>query len=381
MTERVKVAIVGAGPYGLSIAAHLRAAGVEFRIFGTPMATWREGMPDGMLLKSDGFASNLADPGSAFTLERYCAAAGLPYHATKTPVPLETFRAYGLAFQQRLVPEVDATHVDKIARREFEFRLDLRDGRRVIARHVVLAVGISHFQAVPAALMHLPASLVTHSSAHSDLRRFRGRAVTVIGGGASAIDLAVLLVEAGARVALVARGAALRFNDPPKPARTWWARLREPSSPIGPGWKPLFCARAPGLFRRLPAVARRRFIETFRGPAAGWPMKERFRGRVTVLLGQHLEKAEVRQDRVWLLLKGDRGWTEQVADHVIAATGYQVDMRRLPFLDDEVLSGMRVADGAPLLSSTFETSIPGLFVVGIAARYSFGPVMQFACGT
>ena len=62
-----QLAIVGAGPYGLSIAAHLRERGVNFRIFGTPMRTWREQMPRGMLLKSDGFASNLSDPQPVLT--------------------------------------------------------------------------------------------------------------------------------------------------------------------------------------------------------------------------------------------------------------------------------------------------------------------------
>src|SRR5882672_7489182 len=65
------VAIVGAGPYGLSIAAHLRSTDVTFRIFRRPMQTWREHMPNGMLLKADGFASNLADPASSFTLKSF----------------------------------------------------------------------------------------------------------------------------------------------------------------------------------------------------------------------------------------------------------------------------------------------------------------------
>jgi FAD-dependent urate hydroxylase len=59
MSQVVEVVIVGAGPYGLSIAAHLRALGIGFRIFGDPMHTWREQMPEGMMLKSEGFASNI----------------------------------------------------------------------------------------------------------------------------------------------------------------------------------------------------------------------------------------------------------------------------------------------------------------------------------
>src|SRR5262245_36843024 len=90
------VAIVGAGPYGLSIAAHLKALGIDFRIFGKPMHTWQTHMPKGMKLKSEGFASLLYDPGSTFTLETYCKEKRIPYSPIGLPVPLEVFSAYGL---------------------------------------------------------------------------------------------------------------------------------------------------------------------------------------------------------------------------------------------------------------------------------------------
>src|SRR5215467_389452 len=100
----IDVAIVGAGPYGLSVAAHLRRRRSSFRIFGTSMHTWRHRMPAGMHLKSEGFASNLSDPDEQFTLRRYSFERGLPYQDIGYPVPLETFIEYGLEFQRRLVP-------------------------------------------------------------------------------------------------------------------------------------------------------------------------------------------------------------------------------------------------------------------------------------
>ena len=60
MNAPVEVAIVGAGPYGLSLAAHLNGAGIQTRVLGRPMDSWRSHMPQGMLLKSDPFASNLS---------------------------------------------------------------------------------------------------------------------------------------------------------------------------------------------------------------------------------------------------------------------------------------------------------------------------------
>jgi lysine/ornithine N-monooxygenase len=83
--QATDVAIIGAGPYGLSIAAHLRARNVAFRIFGTPMSSWRNHMAAGTLLKSFGFASSLYDPGSTFTLAHFCQEQGLPYSAVVDP--------------------------------------------------------------------------------------------------------------------------------------------------------------------------------------------------------------------------------------------------------------------------------------------------------
>jgi cation diffusion facilitator CzcD-associated flavoprotein CzcO len=98
MTGPSNVAIIGAGPYGLSIAAHLRPRGIEFRIFGSPMQSWRTRMPADMFLKSEGFASSLYDPAGRFTLQRFCAEQGLRYAAIDVPVPLETFTHTGSPF-------------------------------------------------------------------------------------------------------------------------------------------------------------------------------------------------------------------------------------------------------------------------------------------
>ena len=198
-------AIIGAGPYGLSVAAHLRRRGVSFRIFGRPMDSWVAHMPKGMMLKSDGFASNIYDPESAFTLEKFCAERGIEYADAGTPVRLETFAAYGLAFKDRMVPELEDKLVANVHRERDGFELQLADGETFQAHAVVLAVGITHFDYVPESLAHLPQEFLSHSARHREVEPFRGRDVVVIGGGSSAMDLAGLLHEAGAQVELVSR--------------------------------------------------------------------------------------------------------------------------------------------------------------------------------
>jgi len=382
MTASSEVAVVGAGPYGLSLATHLKAAGIDFRIFGNPMQVWRERMPDGMTLKSDGFASNLSDPVAALTLKRFCETIGTEYDDTRIPVSLDTFRAYGLAFQRRLVPELEQKQLTRLERDANGFHLWFDDQSEARAHTVVLAVGITHFAYMPPMLAGLSPALVSHASAHSDLSRFRGCQVTVIGGGASAIDLSALLHEGGARVTLIARRKALRFADPPAPeGRSFWDELRHPSSTIGPGWRSFFYTHAPWAFHRLPQAMRLSIVPKHNGPAAGWPMKDRFVGKIPTLLGHHVVAAEATGNRVSLTLSGDAGTTVHAADHVIAATGYRVDLRRLAFLSEDLVSSIRAVNDTPVLSPNFESSVAGLYFVGAASANSFGPMMRFACGS
>jgi thioredoxin reductase len=379
----IDIAIVGAGPYGLSLAAYFKRQGIRFRIFGRPMDSWLRHMPKGMLLKSDGFASTVADPTLNFTLKHFCAEKGIQYADLGTPVRLDTFSAYGLAFRDRLVPELEDTVVTELNRTPEGFTLRLEDGELVAARRVVLAVGITHFEYTPPGLTQLPADFVSHSFAHHDLEPFRGRKVAVIGGGSSAIDLAALLHESGCDVQLVARASTLKFHEKQqmdKP-RSLWERIRYPQTGIGPGLKSRFFANSPQLFRLLPQALRLMWVKTHLGPAGGWFAKQKIEGRVPLVLGYTVERAELKDGQVALhLSSADGNRRELHVDHVITATGYRVDLERLKFLSSEIRSEIRYVERSPLLSANFESSIPGLYFVGVAAANTFGPVMRFAFG-
>jgi len=376
------IAIVGAGPYGLSIAAHLAARGAAFRIFGRPLATWREHMPRGMLLKSDGFASSLSAPDPDHSLAAYCAARDIPYDDLTVPVRLDTFLDYGLDFQRRFVPMLEPRTVEWLEAAEGGYRLTLDDGQIVMARRVVLAVGITHFHQTPEALTALPAELSSHSSGHVDVCRFRGRDVTVIGAGSSAVDLALHLAEAGARTRLVARRSTIRFGSPPSDTpRSRWSRIRHPNSGLGPGLRSRLFSDAPDLFRRLPGRMRLEIVRRHLGPSSPWHLRDAFEARVETLTGHALVGALAASGRVRLNLASEStGATEVETDHVIAATGYRADLARLQFLAPELRRRIRTFGDAPVLSSGFESTAPGLHFVGNAAAVSFGPLMRFMFG-
>jgi cation diffusion facilitator CzcD-associated flavoprotein CzcO len=380
LVAQTEVAIVGAGPYGLSLAAYLRDRGVRYRIFGEAMQTWRERMPAGMTLKSDPFASNLYDPARRFTLENYMQFIGQPYDGTGWTVPLETFVAYGCWFQAQTSPDLDRREVRNIDASDREFALTLADDELVRAKQVVLAVGIRDFAHVPLALADIPAELASHSSQIADPKRFAGRSVTVLGGGASALDLVMLLHEAGATARLVARAPRLVFHSGDQGRRRLLARLRRPSSGLGPGWRNLLVTEAPGLFARLPQSLRVDVVRRMLGPAAGKGVRERVEGRIPLLLDHRIGAIRARADSLSIDLDGPDGATRIETDHLIAATGYRPDVSRLGFLSQSLMQRIPLIAGAPRLGCDFQSSVPGLYFVGLAAANRFGPVQRFAYG-
>src|SRR5208283_1207415 len=377
MTDTV---IVGSGPYGLSLGAHLRRAGVSFRIFGRPMDSWVSHMPKGMLLKSDGFASNISDPAGEYTLRQFCAEKGIPYSDGGIPVSLDTFASYGIAFKDRKVPELEDKTVVSIDPDTPGFMIGLDTGEIFHARRVILAIGVTHFGYVPETLADLPPEYVSHSAQHCDVKRLLGRKVIILGAGSSALDLAGLMHEAGVDVRLIAR-KPLKYHSKSDKPRPWWDRLRRPPSGLGPGWKSFFVANYPNLFHYLPERLRVEAVRRVLGPSGGASIREKVEGKVPTLIGYSTVAARVEDGKVRLtLVDGSGAKSEATADHVIAATGYRVNLEKLQFLSDETRSRIKTVAGSPALSSTFESSVPGLYFVGLAAANSFGPVMRFAFG-
>jgi hypothetical protein len=352
------------------------------------METWRNHMPKGMLLKSDGFASSLSAPTkdhnvpNEHSLRAYCVRHDIPYDDFSIPVALKTFVDYALDFQRRLVSEVDERSVAEIRECGRGFELLLDDGETVEARRVILAAGISHFDYVPKVLAALPGDVVSHSSAHHDADHLKNRDVTVIGAGASAIDLSALLHEAGANVRLIVRKSEIRFGSAPDSnGRSAWQKIRHPQSGLGPGLRSRLACDLPQLFRYLPSSLRLEIVRRHLGPAPAWYLAPRVVDKVPIMRSHEITDAEVRNGLVQLTLRTAEGSAITIeTERVIAATGYRADIDRLSFIDKNLRSRISRVGKMPSLSSNFECSIPGLYFVGNAAAGSFGPLMRFVHG-
>jgi cation diffusion facilitator CzcD-associated flavoprotein CzcO len=371
-----QVAIIGAGPYGLAAAAHLRSAGVEIKVFGEAMAFWRRQMPKGMLLISSWDASHIADPHRALTLDAYQAARNL---RLPWPIPLDGFIRYGQWFQRRVVPDLDQRRVELMERNADGFQLTLEDGEPMRAQRVVIATGLASFASRPAQFAAVSPQLASHSSDHNDLAQFAGRRVMVLGAGQSALTSAALLHEAGADVEVIVRAPQVHWVQRKlhryralEPLR----RMLYAPTDVGPAGLSRIVG-TPGLFRRLPRELQRRIAARSTRPSGAPWLRPRLAG-VPITTGRAVASARPAGARVQVSLDdGD----ERCVDHVVLATGYRIDVGRYPFLAPDLVAAVRQVDGYPELTTGFESSVGGLHFIGAPAALSFGPVMRFVSGT
>src|SRR5581483_1930098 len=260
--------------------------------------------------------------------------------------------------------------------------LDLATGEQVRARRVVLAVGITHFEFVPPVLEGLSPELLSHASRPERFESLRGRKVTVIGAGQSAIESAAILHELGADTRLVGRTPSLSWTPDPHPfRRPLHERLRAPIAGLCTGWKCLIYSKAPDAIFRFPSAKRLSIARNSFGPAGAWWLKARVPGKVPMDLGRAVVGATANNGGVRIELRAPDGTPETIdTDHIVAGTGYHPDVARVPFIDESLRGRIDTLGGYPVLSSGFESTVPNLHFVGMAATATFGPLMRFVYG-
>ncbi len=368
--------VVGAGPHGLSAAVHLRRAGVQAHVVGDPMSFWK-GMPAGMRLRSNMSATNMVEVAGPLSLASYMEQeAGERFGH---PVSLGRFVDYGMWVHRTAVPDVDVRRVERIERDGTGFVLQLSDGGELTAGRVVVACGISDFQRRPEGFGHLPPDLVSHTGERSDPAEFAGKRVAIIGGGQSACEWAVLMMERGAEeVELIVRQPEIVWLKSWSPIHFMGplGRIAYAPTDVGPLWYSRLVA-TPSLFTSLPRATQDRIASRSIRPACSYFVRVRIDG-VKLTMSSEVMSAEPLQGRLRLHLS-DR--TERTVDHLMFGTGYAVDVRRYKFLGPSVLDGLRTDQGYPLLNRGFETSVPRLHMLGAPAARSFGPTMRFVSGS
>ncbi len=291
------------------------------------------------------------------------------------------FAAYGLWFQQRNVPSVEGVEVELVDLLPRGFAVTLADGERFVADRVVIATGLAGFAYVPPVLASLPPALATHTSRIKSFAAFKGREVAVIGAGQSALEAAALLHEAGAQPQLLVGENSILWQTRISLKRSLWRRLRSPISGLGTGPKAWGLTHFPGVMHRVPATWRTRFVRNHLPAEGAWWLRDRVENRLPVHFGVTVVEAHEAAGRVVLGVSPSRDGSgrQLVVDHVIAGSGYDIDVDRLEFIHPKLRCAIQRLEGAPRLNAAFETSVSGLHSIGPTSAMSFGPALSL-CG-
>jgi FAD-dependent urate hydroxylase len=372
-----EVVVIGAGPFGLSISTHLRARGIDHLIVGRSMDTWRSHMPAGMYLKSEPYGSDMSCPQSGYDLDGYCRSERIDGVGRGNPLSLERFLDYCDWYIKQLVPDVSDVTATEVKAVDGGFQVAFADAEPVAARSVVIATGVLPYRYIPTELSALPPELLSHTSDYDQFDSLRGRRVAIVGAGSSALETAALLHEAGGEPHLI-----VRCPDSPV-----WGTRALPLTPITrlrnnklcEGWKcPIW--DSPSAFRLLPQSVRAEKARTVLGPLGAWWLKDRVMGVVDILNETHVRSVEPSGSGVLMQLEGP-GRSSLEVDHVIAGTGFRMDLARLTYLTDDLHARLSTYSGYPVLNRAGESTVPGLYFVGAPAAFSLGPSMRFIAGT
>ncbi|MGH3249335.1 MAG: NAD(P)-binding domain-containing protein [Trebonia sp.] len=374
------VIVIGAGPFGLAISAHLRHRGIEHTIVGRPMGTWRDHMPLGMFLKSEPYGSVISSASPGYDIATYSTLHGFDDYVDRVgPLSLERFLGYADWFTGELVPDVRDLTVTSVTPVGDRFKVEFAGEAPVLARQVIVATGLLPYAHLPTELSGLSTDLMTHSSAHHRLEQFSGRRVAVIGGGQSALQTGALLHEAGADVQVIARCQQVVWDTPMPPELRLLDYVRRPPTKLCEGWG-CVVADSPDAFRLLPESIRVRKALTSFGPQGSWWLRDRVEGVIEVLTDYQLKSAEPQGSGVRLHLDGPKRSSID-ADHVIAGTGFRVDVSRLSFLSEEIQAGLVTRANCPVVNRAGESAVPGLYFAGAHTMVSLGPGVRFISGT
>lgn len=363
----VPLLVIGAGPYGVAVAARAIERGVDTVVVGHPMGFWTDHMPEGMFLRS-GIDWHL-DASGIDTFEAYVEDRGLRA-ADLDPVPIDVFLDYAAWFQARKHVTVRDQRVARLERTDGRLTARLDDGTQIAADVVVAAPGAAYFRQFPEWAARIPGDIGAHTC---DLVRFHemaGARVAVVGGRQSAYEWAALLAEHGAeRVDVVHR------HDVPRFERVSWKfvdRYLDATMSRGGWWRSLSAVEQGAIAQEFWEVGRLT-LEWWLTPRLADQRIRRWPGAqvVDTAVGDSGTLAVT-------LSSGDR----LMCDRLVFATGYKTDLPRVPYLSE--LSGpgggLDVVDGSPALDGAFQSSIADLYVVGFASTRDFGPFFGFTRG-
>jgi cation diffusion facilitator CzcD-associated flavoprotein CzcO len=367
MSRHTELLIIGAGPFGLAMAAYASHHRMDYLLVGHPMSFWHAHMPQGMYLRSA--CDWHLDPLKVHTIEAYLHGQRLSPPDVE-PLSRDFYLHYAQWFQQQKMIAPFPTSVEQL-RSSHEaphvFEAVLANGETITASHVLLAVGFQYFKNIPTEFAQMiPPGYFSHTCDCVSFDAFQGKRCLIVGGRQSAFEWAALLHEHGAAAVHVSH----RHETPEFRPSDWsWVGPLVEAMVDDPGW-----------FRHLSVQEKQALNQRFwaegRLKLEPW-LKPRI-DHDTVQIWPTSQPVACRQLPHGELEVGLDVGRKLTVDHIILATGYKVDMAKIPFLGrGNILSRLQTSNGYPVLDEHFQSNIPGLFMTSMAATQDFGAFFAF----
>ncbi|MGI2295943.1 NAD(P)-binding domain-containing protein [Paenibacillus sp. GXUN7292] len=350
------VIIVGAGPYGISLASYAIQNKLEYKLIGHPMDFWTTQMPQNMFIRTPYELVQFPHPQNKLTIQQFAQEKGI---ALSDPLPRPIFVDYALWYAEKSGVGFTPELVTSIHKESKHFVVKTDNGTTHEAKNVVIATGIQQFIYLPEVFQNISSELVTHALGYSDFNHFNGQRVAVIGSGQSAWEAAALLYEANADVELIYRKEKPIYG--------------------GNKYQEILLRAIGNVFYKLPQFMKEKLLElgATTVPIARF-LRSYVEGKVTQHNGVKVVDVIESDGKVLLSLSNDRN---EYFDHVIVASGFKMSLDKLPFLQDTIKSSLvREETPLPKLNTSFESSIPGLYFAGPLSSHSHGPTFRFILG-
>ncbi|WP_108670323.1 NAD(P)-binding domain-containing protein [Peribacillus acanthi] len=350
------VIIVGAGPYGISLAAHAVANKLEYKLFGYPMDFWKNQMPQDMFIRTPHDFVSFSDPLEQWTIHNYALETGT---LLETPLPRPVFVDYASWFAEKTGITFSPVLVSNVEQKDGYFTVRTETGEEYQTKNVIVATGVEHYKYLPESMKEVSSNLLSHTSGYTDFSQFKGKKVAVIGSGQSAWEAAGLLNREQAEVELIYRRKGPNYAG----SRENEILLRD----LGE------------VFYTLPLKEKKTMWGQSPGSVAHF-LEKYVEGLVPQTGEVGIESlTPISDDEIKITLTNGE---EKKVNHIIVATGFRINLDRVPFMDQKLLQKIEREElpQFPKLSEFFESNIQGLYFAGPLSSHSHGPTFRFILG-